>query len=414
LLATVSAPQVAQAQSFESDLWPFPAPIGRTGQVSCFDRGGNLIDCAGSGQDGEHTAGVPWPDPRFSVNGDGTVTDNLTGLIWLRDAGCLYGTWPEVLSAANNLADGTCGLSDGSAPGDWRLANVQELLSLTSNEHHDPALPDTSGTGQWSEGDPFVGVQQIYWSATHSNFEPWGLLLYNLVVDISNPGFFSRGINLLEYGWTVKAGEGVSSPPAPVRVTGQQSCVDAAGVIIACTGTGQDGELQAGTPWPSPRFSPRQNGTVVDNLTGLLWLRNPDCLGYGNWTTALAQVAALEDGMCALSDGSSPGDWRLPNFFELASLVHFGYTYPALPDTTGDGQHSYGNPFYANDFSRTWSSTSEAYFPSYVPLVDLDQGSTLTKSKAETTLAIWAVRDATIFIDGFESGDTSDWSSTAQ
>ncbi len=32
---------------------------------------------------------VPWPDPSFTDRGDGTVKDNLTGLIWLKDANCL-------------------------------------------------------------------------------------------------------------------------------------------------------------------------------------------------------------------------------------------------------------------------------------------------------------------------------------
>jgi hypothetical protein len=33
--------------------------------------------------DGEIRAGVAWPTPRFTDNGDGTATDNLTGLTWL-------------------------------------------------------------------------------------------------------------------------------------------------------------------------------------------------------------------------------------------------------------------------------------------------------------------------------------------
>ena len=40
----------------------------------------------GTGHDGDYQMGVPWPDPRFTDNEDGTVTDNLTGLIWLEDA----------------------------------------------------------------------------------------------------------------------------------------------------------------------------------------------------------------------------------------------------------------------------------------------------------------------------------------
>ena len=40
------------------------------------------------GDDGEIQSGLIWPDPRFTDNGDGTVTDNLTGLIWLKDGNC--------------------------------------------------------------------------------------------------------------------------------------------------------------------------------------------------------------------------------------------------------------------------------------------------------------------------------------
>ena len=39
--------------------------------------------------DGLLRAGIEWPAPRFTDNGDGTVTDSLTGLMWLKDGGCL-------------------------------------------------------------------------------------------------------------------------------------------------------------------------------------------------------------------------------------------------------------------------------------------------------------------------------------
>ena len=64
--------------------------VARTGQTTCYDSDGNVIDCAGTGQDGDIQAGVAWPSPRFVDNGDGTITDMLTGLMWLKDAGCLF------------------------------------------------------------------------------------------------------------------------------------------------------------------------------------------------------------------------------------------------------------------------------------------------------------------------------------
>ena len=81
--------------------------------------------------------GASWPSVRFSDNGDGTFIDNLTGLVWLTDGFCLkvYGgttivTFQNALDAVANLADGQCGLSDGSVKGSWRIPNVNEASSL--------------------------------------------------------------------------------------------------------------------------------------------------------------------------------------------------------------------------------------------------------------------------------------------
>ena len=69
------------------------------------------------------------------------------------------------------------------------------------------------------------------------------------------------------------------------------------GVVIACDNTGQDGETQAGVAWPSPRFIDNRDGTVSDELTGLIWLKDANCTdtvggitresGLLNWPSAL-------------------------------------------------------------------------------------------------------------------------------
>lgn len=128
-----------------------PSPVAKTGQNTPY----------GVGSDGNLEAGMAWPDPRFIDNEDGTVTDKLTGLIWLKDANC-FGeiTWNQALSDCNGLASGSCNLLDGSSPGDWRLPNIDELLSLIDRSQASPALPSEI---------PFAGVQTSnYWSSTTS------------------------------------------------------------------------------------------------------------------------------------------------------------------------------------------------------------------------------------------------------
>src|SRR5436189_5183166 len=54
-------------------------PLLATGQTTCWDTNGNVIPCAGTGQDGDLRKGAPLS---YTDNGNGTVTDNNTGLVW--------------------------------------------------------------------------------------------------------------------------------------------------------------------------------------------------------------------------------------------------------------------------------------------------------------------------------------------
>jgi hypothetical protein len=171
------------------------APVPKTGQTTS----------AETGDDGDLQRGVAWPNPRFTDHGDGTVTDNLTGLIWLKNANC-FGTrsWANALADANGLASGSCGLTDGSGAGDWRLPNVRELYSLIDLGFWNLALPDTAGTNKWQEGDPFTGVEgNYYWSATSVAQDPSLAWVVHLVS--GNPGVSTKSSDAPV--WPVRGGQ---------------------------------------------------------------------------------------------------------------------------------------------------------------------------------------------------------------
>ena len=173
-----------------------PAPVAKTGQ--------SVIHF--TGDDGDLKNGVVWPNPRFTDNSNGTVTDNLTGLIWLKDA-MRFGAqeWVNALNMCNNLADDGVGLTDGSVPGDWRLPNVKELLSLVHYGFSYPTLPDTAGTAQYTDGDPFINVQSWgYWTSTSAANGDGGRALR---VSFSNGNSTSATKGHTLYVWCVRGGQ---------------------------------------------------------------------------------------------------------------------------------------------------------------------------------------------------------------
>jgi hypothetical protein len=136
---------------------------------------------AGVPRIGQSGYGVAWPNPRFTDNGNGTVTDNLTGLIWTKNANCngIPVIANNIYLVINYMANGSCGLTDGSVAGQWRLPNIREMQSLVHYDYNNPALPNTSGTGKWSAGDPFTNVQSnCYW--TSSRLAPMMTIIWSV------------------------------------------------------------------------------------------------------------------------------------------------------------------------------------------------------------------------------------------
>jgi hypothetical protein len=147
---------------------------------------------------------------RFTDNGDGTVTDKTTGLIWLKNAKCFGAlTWDEAMTAAVGLADGQCGLTDGSSAGDWHLPERAALLTLIDERYQYPALSNEAGTDHWREGDPFSGVQSdYYWSSTTYAYNPYTawLVFFGHYYVYYDSVYFDRKI-CPHYVWPVRSGQ---------------------------------------------------------------------------------------------------------------------------------------------------------------------------------------------------------------
>ena len=165
--------------------------------------------------------------------------------------------------------------------------------------------------------------------------------------------------------------------------------------------TKDDGDLEKGITWPNPRFTDNGDGTVTDNLTNLIWLDNANCSnGSRSWANALVDVGTLNSaGMMngnGCGDTSNGGtfqiDWRLPNVKELQSLIHFGFSSPALPNAAGTAQWAAGDPFANVQSSNYWSSTTNVSNTPNAWLVSLSNGVNVNSFNKANTLFVWPVR----------------------
>ncbi len=299
------------------------------------------------GDDGDLQMGVPWPEPRFINNGDGTVTDMLTGLMWTKNADlCGKITWEDAVDCCNGL--------DLAGYDDWRLPNMHELHSLIDYSEKAPAL---------AEGHPFEHVHtsfqnNFYWSSS-TNF-----YLANSAWRVDMCKGHIKFCPKIEtnYVWSVRS---ISDGDAPVPVTGQTICFR----------PGDDGDLQMGVTWPDSRFKDNGDQTVRDNFTGLIWPREANLGGRMLWNEAIDYCNNLDYG--------GYNDWRMPNIREIHSLIDCGEYGPCLTD---------GYPFINVQSYLYWSSTSCASYPNArCQTISIECGRVQDFAKTED-FYVWPVR----------------------
>lgn len=309
-----------------------PSKVARTGQTTSY----------AAGDDAAQARGVAWPSPRFVDNGDGTVSDMLTGLMWQKSPSSTM-SWTSAITTSRSLT-----LASYT---DWRLPNVIELESLVNVEQAAPA--------SWLSAQGFAGIQSsVYWTSTtfaQDSSRAW-------VVYMDYGGSVGRSSKVLsKYSWAVRDG---AAGAVALPKSGQ---------TISYT-PGDDGDLQKGHDWPSPRFTWTPNNGITDNLTGLMW-EEVFSSSTKTWDQAVSSAISLGRG------GYS--DWRLPNRRELASLINYGQFIPA-------GWLS-AQGFLNVAYGTCWSSSTYAPDTGVAWTAVMDAGNTYFGSKTGSTY-MWAVR----------------------
>ena len=293
------------------------------------------------GDDGALQKGVAWPNPRFLDNADGTVTDKLTGLMWTKNVNFTSHKlgWDVFNYVAGvNSGNGTYGYKD------WRLPNIIEIESLVARGYVRPF--------DWLNNQGFSLWSNKFWTSTNDKY---GSDLWCLYLQIGEvyPNWKDNDL----YIWLVRSGQ--------CETVDSVICLPATGQTISYE-AGDDGSLQKGVVWPNPRFFDNSDGTVTDELTGLMWTKNANLAGTKTWQKTLDYVAGMNSG----NGTYGYKDWRLPNIIEINSLKDYSSFAPYLH-----------NPFINVQSVDYWSSSTYADYNNNVWLVNLWYGSTEIGSK---------------------------------
>lgn len=149
IVITVSDGRTGGVNTLSFDLTIVSWVMTKTGQTSCWDSAGTLLDtaaCLLSGQDGAYQAGA---DPDFTVDSvAGIITDNVNGLMWQDNGDDYSDTWANAVTICADLTI--------DSYSDWRLPSIEELETIVNYDGFSPAL-----------NSAFVNVSQsYYWSST--------------------------------------------------------------------------------------------------------------------------------------------------------------------------------------------------------------------------------------------------------
>jgi len=331
-----------------------------------------------AGDDGALQKGTAWPDPRFVDNGNGTITDKLTGLMWEAEPDTGTYTWANAfdvrIAALNTNADSGSPLGGHT---DWRLPNYRELLSLY-NFGTDDLVTWLNGYGF-----TFPTGYSFWWSSTTAEYSGSGTGTQALTMRIM--GYICENATKTS-PYRVIGVRTAETGVSPLPRTGQTETYHA----------GDDGDLRMGVAWPDSRFVDNGNGTITDKLTGFIWEQNPGTDNYqGSWVDSIIQrIAALNTDAESGSPLGAYTDWRLPNVLELFTLYNPGSEYVANGNQNLSWLNTQGFGVDMDAGLKTyWTSTSFVSNPSTGAWVtNLNTGGAYEGGKTANTLKVIGVR----------------------
>jgi hypothetical protein len=272
-------------------------------------------------------------------NGDGTITDTSTGLMWMAEDAGYTMDWKTALSYAENL--------DFAGYTDWKLPDVKELQSLVDYTGVYPTLnQEYFTTTDLTDENPGY----YYWSSTSAYFSTqnpgygyawyvaFGYSLDNEGNDTHGAGAVRFSPKSLDSSYEGEGGDNVNNSARACRIderyydsatskvvtTGQSESYDDEGNIIYPV----EGDMYYGQDavYDTVEFSFTDNGdgTITDNNTGLIWQSQPTDDHY-SIDEAFEYADNLELG--------SSSDWRVPTLEELYSIQDFSTGWPYVDQT---------------------------------------------------------------------------------
>lgn len=322
-----------------------PAPTGSasslsyavvdTGQTICYGNTSPLSAAPASpgdpfyGQDAQFTG----LQPAYQDNGDGTVTDLETGLMWVQARGSKL-SWADAVAGAS-----TCNVG---GYGDWRMPTVKELYSL---------IKFTGDLGATDAASiPYIDTNYFAILFGDTNPNESTSVVGNRVIDGQDwtaTKYVSTTMDGSETVFGVNFIDG--------RIKGYP-------VYVPATSSPNDKYVRyvrGTTVYGNNRYVDNGDGTVTDNATGLMWAQSDSGTGM-NWEDALAWVQLQN-----AANYAGYSDWRMPNAKELQSIVD----YDRSPDTTGTAAidpvlqcTSIINEGGVTDFPWYWSGTTHVEY----------------------------------------------------